>query len=223
VTIHAIGDRANHDVLDVYAAVRRQELAAAGLPDEGDEQGLGATIARLKAPLRHRIEHVQIIHPTDLPRLSALGIIASMQPSHATADMELAGRYWGARSRHSYAWRSVLDVGATLVFGSDSPIEPIAPLPGLYAAVSRRRADGSPGAEGWYPEQRLSLEEAVRAFTAAAAETSGQRDRQGSITPGKLADMTILSQPVFELPAEALLETAVDGTLVGGIFRHRTF
>ncbi len=223
VTIHAIGDRANHDVLDVYAALRRQELAAAGLLHDGDEQTLQVALSKLSRPLRHRIEHVQIIHPDDLPRLANLGIIASMQPSHATADMEMADRYWGARARHSYAWRSVLDTGATLVFGSDSPIEPIAPLPGLYAAVARRRADGSPGEAGWYPEQKLALEEAVRAFTLAAAETSGQSDRLGTIAPGRLADLTILSHPIFELPAEALLETTVDATLVGGVFRHRTF
>src|SRR5690606_12550924 len=223
VTIHAIGDRANHDVLDVYAALRRQELAAAGLLHDGDEQALRVALSKLSRPLRHRIEHVQIIHPDDLPRLANLGIIASMQPSHATADMEMADRYWGARARHSYAWRSVLDTGATLVFGSDSPIEPIAPLPGLYAAVTRRRAAGSPGKAGWYPEQKLTLEEAVRAFTLAAAETSGQSDRLGTITPGRLADLTILSQHIFELPAEALLETTVDATLVGGVFRHRTF
>lgn len=223
VTIHAIGDRANHDVLDVYAALRRQELAAAGLIHEGDEPAVRIMLDKLSRPLRHRIEHVQIIHPSDLPRLANLGIIASMQPSHATADMEMADRYWGARARHSYAWRSVLDTGATLVFGSDSPIEPIAPLPGLYAAVSRRRADGSPGVEGWYPEQKLALEEAVHAFTVAAAQTSGQSERQGSIAPGKLADLTVLSQPIFELPAEALLETSVEATLVGGVFRHRTF
>jgi predicted amidohydrolase YtcJ len=223
VTIHAIGDRANHDVLDVYAALRRQELAAAGLIHDGDEPALRVALSKLSRPLRHRIEHVQIIQPGDLPRLANLGVIASMQPSHATADMAMADRYWGARAQHSYAWRSVLRSGATLVFGSDSPIEPIAPLPGLYAAVARRRADGSPGDEGWYAEQRLTLEEAVRAFTVAAAETSGQRERQGRITAGRLADMTILSRPVFELPAEALLETSVDGTLVGGVFRHRTF
>ncbi|MDT8305094.1 MAG: amidohydrolase [Anaerolineae bacterium] len=223
VTIHAIGDRANHDVLDVYEAVRRQELAASGLPNDGDDEALRQAIARMAAPLRHRIEHVQIMHPADQPRLAALGIIASMQPSHATSDMEMADRYWGERARYSYAWRSIVDSGATLVFGSDSPIEPIAPLPGIYAAVTRRRADGSPGPDGWYPEQRLSLEEAVRAFTLAAAETSGQEARQGSITPGKVADMTIYGDDIFALPPEALLNTRVDGTLAGGVFRHRSF
>jgi predicted amidohydrolase YtcJ len=174
------------------------------------------------APLRHRIEHVQIIHPADQPRLAALGIVASMQPSHATADMEMADRYWGERARHSYAFRTMLESGATLVFGSDSPIEPIAPLPGLYAAVTRRRAGGSPGPDGWYPEQRLSLPEAVRAFTLAAAETSGQEARQGSITTGKLADLTIYDRDIFALPPEALLETDIAATIAGGVFRHRT-
>ncbi len=223
VTIHAIGDRANHDVLDVYEAVRRQELAASGLPNDSQGAALTQAIRRMRAPLRHRIEHVQIIHPQDQPRLAALGVIASMQPSHATADMEMAERYWGERARHSYAFRTMLESGATLVFGSDSPIEPIAPLPGLYAAVSRRRADGSPGPNGWYPEQRLSLAEAVRAFTLAAAETSGQAARLGSITAGKLADLTVYSQDIFALPPEALLETEIDAAISGGVFRHRTF
>jgi predicted amidohydrolase YtcJ len=221
VTIHAIGDRANHDVLDVYEAVRRQELAAAGFPNDGDESALHEALKRMAAPLRHRIEHVQIIHPADQSRLAALGIAASMQPSHATADMEMADRYWGDRARHSYAFRTMLESGATLVFGSDSPIEPIAPLPGLYAAVTRRRAGGSPGPDGWYPEQRLTLPQAVRAFTLAAAETSGQEARQGSITPGKLADLTIYDRDIFALPLEALLETDVAATITGGVFRHR--
>lgn len=180
-------------------------------------------MSQMAAPLRHRIEHVQIIHPTDQPRLAALGVVASMQPSHATSDMEMADRYWGERARHSYAFRTMLDSGATLVFGSDSPIESIEPLPGLYAAVTRRRADGSPGADGWFPEQRLSVGEAVRAFTLAAAETSGQAARQGSITPGKLADLTIYQDDIFALPPETLLTTKVDATIVGGVFRHRAF
>jgi len=203
VTIHAIGDRANHDVLDVYEAVRETERAA-GRPR-----------------LRHRIEHVQVIHPADKDRLAKLDVIASMQPSHATSDMEMADRYWGERARYSYAWRTMLESGATLVFGSDAPIESIAPLPGLYAAVTRRRPDGSPGPEGWYPEQRLALSEAVYAFTRAAAITCGQEARQGSIAPGRLADLTIYDRDIFSAPAETLLETEIAGTIVGGTFKYR--
>ena len=204
LTIHAIGDRANHDVLDVYEAVRDAERA------EG------------RPPLRHRIEHVQVIHPADKDRLAELDVIASMQPSHATADMEMADRYWGERARYSYAWRTMLESGATLVFGSDAPIESIAPLPGLYAAVARRRPDGAPGPEGWYPEQCLTLAEAVHAFTRAAAITSGQEARQGSITPGRLADLTIFDRGIFSAPAEALLKTEIAGTIVGGAFKYRS-
>ncbi|MDX1686592.1 MAG: amidohydrolase [Candidatus Promineifilaceae bacterium] len=204
VTIHAIGDRANHDVLDVYEAVREAE----------EREG--------RPRLRHRIEHVQVIHPADKERLAELDVIASMQPSHATADMEMADRYWGDRARYSYAWRTMLESGATVVFGSDAPIESIAPLPGLYAAVARRRPDGAPGPEGWYPEQRLTLTEAVHAFTRAAAFTSGQEARQGSITPGCLADLTIFDRDIFSAPAEALLETEIAGTIVGGTFKYRT-
>ncbi|MCA9973173.1 MAG: amidohydrolase, partial [Anaerolineales bacterium] len=174
-TIHAIGDRANHDVLDVYAAVRQEEAAR------------GAAGPRL----RHRIEHVQILHPADVPRLAQLGVIASMQPTHCVADMEMADRYWGARTRTSYAWRQLQETGAGLAFGPDPPIEDIAPLPGLIAAVTRRRADGYSGAAGWHPAQKLTMAEAVRAFTMGTAVAGTQESVLGSITPGKLADLTI--------------------------------
>jgi predicted amidohydrolase YtcJ len=205
VTVHAIGDRANHDVLDVYAEVRR------------DESGRNA------APLRHRIEHVQVLHPSDLHRLADLGVIASMQPIHATADIDMADRYWGDRARYSYAWRTMQDSGALVVFGSDAPVESIRPLEGIHAAVTRRRPDGYPGPEGWYPEERLTLAETIRAFTLAAAETSGQAAELGSLTPGKLADLTIFDRDLFSLPPDELLSASVEGTIVGGAFRHRTF
>ncbi|MFO7540885.1 MAG: amidohydrolase [Chloroflexota bacterium] len=206
LTVHAIGDRANHDVLDVYEAVRRQEQA----------QPPGQ-------PLRHRIEHVQLLHPSDLGRLAKLNVIASMQPTHATSDMETADRYWGERTRTSYAWRTMLDTGATLVFGSDAPIEAIDPLPGLHAAVTRRRADGFPDPDGWHPEQRLTMAEAVHAFTLAAAQTSSQTARLGSISPGKLADLTLFSRDIFTMPPDELLAVEIVGTMVNGRFAHRTF
>jgi predicted amidohydrolase YtcJ len=203
LTIHAIGDRANHDVLDVYELLRREE----------SERG---------APrLRHRIEHVQLLHPNDLNRLAELNVIASMQPIHATSDMDMADRYWGERARYSYAWRTMWDNGALVVFGSDAPVERIDPLPGLHAAVTRRRADGRPGPDGWYPEQRLQLWQAVYAFTTAAAITSGQSVTQGMIAPGKLADLTVFDRDPFAVPTNELLETQVAATIVGGDFHYR--
>lgn len=205
VTVHAIGDRANHDVLDVYATVRQDEAQ------------------RHRPRLRHRIEHVQILHPSDLNRLADLDVIASMQPIHATADMDMASRYWGDRAQYSYAWRTMQDSGALVVFGSDAPVESIRPLEGIHAAVTRRRADGHPGPDGWYPEERLTLAESIRAFTLAAAETSGQAKFLGSLVPGKLADLTIFDHDLFSLPPDDLLAATVDATMVGGEFRHRTF
>lgn len=203
LTVHAIGDRAVHDVLDVFETLHRRTGGA--------------------SRLRHRIEHVQIIHPADQPRLAQLGVIASMQPVHATSDMEMADRYWGARAEHSYAIRTLLNTGATVVFGSDCPIEPIDPRLGLYAAITRRRPDGAPGPQGWYPAQKFSLAEAIHAFTYAAAYTAGQEARQGSITAGKLADLTIFERDILAAPPDELLHTAVAGTLVGGLFRHRAW
>lgn len=205
LTIHAIGDRANHDVLDVFEILHREETKTGG------------------PRLRHRIEHVQVLHPDDRHRLAKLGIIASMQPSHATSDMEMADRYWGERARHSYAWRTMLASGATLVFGSDAPVEPIDPLPGIYAAITRRREDGRPGPGGWYPEQRLTIVEAIQAYTSAAAITSGQIQNSGTITPGKLADLTIFDRDLFAIPSDEIPEVKIAGTVIGGVFRHRTW
>ncbi len=203
VTIHAIGDRANHDVLDVYEAVRAQE-------------GNGRV-------LRHRIEHVQLLHPDDLGRLAHLGIIASMQPLHAPSDMFMADTHWGARAQYGYAARTMLDSGATVVFGSDAPVERIDPLPGIHAAVTRRRADGQPGPLGWYPEQRLTVAETVHAFSMAAAFTAGQEEYLGSITPKKLADFTIFERDIFRMPPDELLEAGIAGTVVDGEFKVRSW
>ncbi len=192
--IHAIGDRANRLVLDAFAETQ---------PLWGPRR------------LRQRIEHVQLLHPDDLPRLADLGIVASMQPIHATADMLIADRFWGERSRLGYAWRSVLDSGAALAFGSDCPVETPDVLQGMYAAVTRRRADGTPPG-GWYPEQRLSLAEAIQAYTLGAAYAAGRESELGSLSPGKLADITVLDRDIFTLPAEALLEASVRAALVNG-------
>lgn len=205
LTVHAIGDRANHDVLDVYDFLRREERAQ-------DRPGL-----------RHRIEHVQVLHPDDLNRLAALNVIASMQPIHATSDMDMADRYWGERARFSYAWRTIWDSGAMVVFGSDAPVERIDPLPGIHASVARRRAGGYPGKDGWYPQERLSMEETLFAFTSAAAITAGQEHSQGTISPGKLADLTIFGRDLLTVPTDELLDVTIDGTIVDGQFRHRTW
>ena len=200
--IHAIGDRANRDVLDAFA---------------------GHHAAVRRAGVRFRIEHVQLLHPADLPRLAELGVIASMQPIHCTSDRDIADRYWGGRSRTAYVWRSLLRTGAVLAFGSDVPVETIDPWQGLYAAVSRRRPD-EPRA-GWYPEEALTVEEAVRAYTVGAAYASGDEDIKGSLTPGRLADFIVLDRDVMtEGPAdpESLLQVRVLATVIGGEVVHAT-
>jgi predicted amidohydrolase YtcJ len=198
LAVHAIGDRANHEVLDAFAQLRRYE-SENGLP-----------------PLRHRIEHVQLLHPQDAARLAELGVIASMQPIHATSDMRMADRYWGERSRLAYAWRTQLEHGALLAFGSDAPVESPNPFWGLHAALTRRRADGTPGPEGWYPEQRLTLTEALRAYTTGAAYAAGTEDRQGRLAPGCYADLIVLENDPFICEAEEIRELRPLATMVGG-------
>lgn len=192
--IHAIGDRANRRALDVFARVAREGLSAG---------------------LRQRIEHAQLVAPEDWPRFAALGVIASMQPIHATQDMDMAKRQWGQRARYGYAWRSLQSAGATLALGTDCPVEAMDPLANLYAAVTRRRPDGQP-AEGWHAEQRLTLPEALRAYAHGGAWASYQEDCLGALAPDMRADLIVLSQDILSLPPEALLETRVEMTMVGG-------
>ena len=198
MAIHAIGDRTNRRVLDVLEEV--QPLAPY---------------------LRHRVEHVQLIEPEDQKRLADAGLVASMQPIHAVHDIGMAERYWGTRSRNAYAWRSLKEAGAILAFGSDAPIEIFDPFAGLYAAVTRRSdTDGAPGPQGWYPEQRLSLSEAIDAYTWGAAYAAGIEDRLGRLTPGYHADLIVLDRDIFSLAPDALLETEVQRVMIAGVWQN---
>jgi len=170
---------------------------------------------------RHRIEHVQVIHPQDAGRLAALGVIASMQPIHATSDMLTADRHWGARSELGYAWRTQLQAGARLAFGSDAPVESPNPFLGLHAAVTRRRADGTPGEQGWRPEQRLSLMEALHGYTSGAAYAAGMEVRLGRLAPGYLADLIVLRIDPFECSPHELQFILPVRTMVGGEWVYR--
>lgn len=194
VATHAIGDRANRRVLDVYAATRPLWEARG---------------------LRPRLEHAQLLAAADLPRLSQIGAIASMQPIHATSDWEMAEAYWGARSAGAYAWRSLLDSGTVLAFGSDCPVETIDPLAGIHAAAVRQRADGTPEG-GWRPQERITVAEAVRAYTWGAAYAAGEEERKGSLACGKVGDLVVLSEDIFRMPPQELLQTRVVTTICGG-------
>ncbi len=204
MTVHAIGDRAVHEVLDGFEQLRSYEREN-----------------RLPA-LRHRIEHVQIIHPDDAGRLGKLNIIASMQPIHATSDMFAAERYWGERTRLSYAWRTQLNHGAVLAFGSDAPVESPNPFWGLRAAVTRQRVDGAPAPEGWIPEEKLTMPEALAAYTTGPAYTAGWEDRLGRLSPGTLADLIVLENDPFTCHPDELTEMHSAATMVGGewVYQH---
>ena len=145
-----------------------------------------------------------------------------MQPIHATQDIMLADALWGARSAGAYAFRSLLDSGAVLAFGSDSPVEDLNVMKGIHAAVTRRRANGYPGPEGWYPEQRLSVAEAVYAFTAGAAYASGEEAIKGMLSAGKLADLVVLSQDIFAIDPMSILDTEVVATMFDGEFVYES-
>ena len=204
-SIHAIGDKAVHDVLDVFELVRQEEA------QRGDA----------RSSRRHRIEHVQIIHPQDRTRLAELDIIASMQPIHATSDRLTADRYWGERNRYAYNPRIQLDHGARIAFGSDAPVEPLDPLLGIHAAITRQR-HGEP-AGGWYPEARLSLKEALLGFTQGPAYAAGMEDRLGKLSEGYLADLIALDDDITRVEPDAIPELRVLGSMVDGIWRYRDF
>ncbi|WP_437662451.1 amidohydrolase [Sorangium sp. So ce1182] len=192
LAVHAIGDRANRAVLDAFEALGPGRAAA----------------------LRFRVEHAQILSPDDLPRFSALGVIASMQPTHATSDMAWAPARLGAhRLKGAYAWRSLRSSGARLVFGSDFPVEEPSPLLGIHAAVTRQDLSGQPPG-GWMPEERLDLDEALLAFTAEPAYASWAEGQRGRIAPGYVADLTVLGRDLS--PDRSLVDTPIDMVVVGG-------
>jgi predicted amidohydrolase YtcJ len=197
--VHAIGDRANTILLDLFEAA-----AAANGPRDR----------------RFRIEHAQHLRPADIPRFGGLGVIASMQPYHAIDDGRWAERAIGpVRAQTTYACRSLLDAGAKVIFGSDWFVAPPTPLEGLYAAVTRRTLDGrAPG--GWIPAQRISLEEALRAYTVDAAYGSFEESIKGRLAPGYLADVVVLDRDLFSTPPVELRDVQVRATLVGGAVVH---
>jgi predicted amidohydrolase YtcJ len=198
MTVHAIGDRANHEVLNAYEQLRRYEKEN-NLPHR-----------------RHRIEHVQVLHPDDVSRLGDMNVIASMQPIHAISDMVMADEYWGERAKLSYAWRTQLDNGVRLAFGSDAPVDMPNPFLGLHAAVTRRRASGSPSDEGWYPEQKLSMAEAWQAYTLGPAYAAYMEDRLGKLAPNHLADLIVLERDPFTCDPDELLTMQSSATMVNG-------
>lgn len=227
LSVHAIGDLAVREVLDVLSELPSSEQGGKGAEEQGRDK-VSSAPPHLRPPafsspsqgeagrgLPHRIEHVQVIHPDDLPRLSRYGIVASVQPVHLLTDWPTADKVWGKRTRYAYAFRSLLNHGTRLAMGSDAPVAPLNPMLGIYAAVTRQDERGQP-ANGWYPEECLSVAEAIHGYTLGPAYLAGKQADQGSITPGKWADMVVLSQNLFEIPPREIAETAVEMTIFDG-------
>ncbi|HEY5611201.1 MAG TPA: amidohydrolase family protein, partial [Thermoanaerobaculia bacterium] len=192
IGIHAIGDRANDEVLKIFEKQRDP------------------------ASHRFRVEHAQHLDPSLIERFATSGVIASMQPYHAIDDGRWADRKIGRdRSRWTYAFRSLLDAGAILTFGSDWSVAPLDPLLGVYAAVTRRTIDGKQP-NGWVPQEKITVEEALRCYTANNAYAMFAENEIGTIAPGMLADLVVLSDDLFSIPPQKIEKMKVDLTIVGG-------
>jgi len=195
IGIHAIGDAANRMVLDAYSLARKIN----GVRDS-----------------RHRIEHAQVLTKEDIPRFKELGVIASMQPTHCIEDLRWAETRIGLeRCRYAYAWKSLKKQGAVLAFGTDWPVVSLNPMEGLYAAVTRRDTSGYPR-KGWFPQERLTIQEAIEAYTLGSAYAEFREKEKGSLVPGKLADIVILDHNLLEIPSEEILKTRVLYTIMNG-------
>jgi predicted amidohydrolase YtcJ len=199
VCTHAIGDRANRETLDVY------EAAFKAHPDKKD--------------LRWRVEHAQHINAADIPRFGALGVVAAMQGIHCTSDAPYVVERLGAQRAEegAYVWQKLMKSGATIANGTDAPVEQTDPLPGYYALVTRRQKNG----EVFYGDQRMSRDEALRAYTLNGAYAAFQEKTLGSLTPGKLADITVLSADITKVPEDQIQKAEVLYTIVGGKIRYR--
>jgi predicted amidohydrolase YtcJ len=194
LSVHAIGDRAVREVAAVMS-----------------EFPVDATTGQLP----HRIEHVQVIDPNDLSHLAQHNIYAAVQPVHIHLDWRTANRVWGRRGRYTYAFRSLLNHGTVLAFGSDAPVAPLNPMLGIQAALTRQDPELLPEG-GWYPEERISLEEALYAYTMGPAKLSGRASQQGSLSPGKWADMIILEQNLFDIDPNLIADVRVAVTIIAG-------
>jgi predicted amidohydrolase YtcJ len=195
VALHAIGDRAVHVALDAVAPTRVTSPA-----------------------LRQRLEHIQLVRAEDLGRFGALGVIASMQPIHCPSDRDLADRYWGPkRTPRAYPWRTLLQRGAVLAFGSDAPVEPIDPLLGVHAAITRRRPGDK---DSWFPAERLTLDEALHAYSAGAAYATGREREWGTLEVGMRCDATVVDRDLARLKEDELLEAKVRATVTDGVVRY---
>jgi predicted amidohydrolase YtcJ len=195
VAIHAIGDKANHMILDIFEKVMR---------------------ANADRDRRWRIEHAQHLLPEDIERMKKLRVIASVQPYHAVDDGRWAEKKIGKqRAQYTYAFRSLLDEGVHLACGSDWTVAPLNPLTGIFAAVTRQTLDGR-NPDGWIPDQKIRLEEAIKGYTLHAAYTEFSEHKKGSVEEGKLADLVVLDQNLFEIPPEKILETGIRMTIFNG-------
>jgi predicted amidohydrolase YtcJ len=200
IGIHAIGTEANNWILNAYEHAR----AVNGARDS-----------------RHRSEHAQVLSDADIPRFAELGVIASMQPTHCITDKRFAEKRIGLeRSRGAYAWRRLLDAGARIAFGTDYSVEPLAPLEGIYAAVTRKDRLGEDG-DGWFPDQKLTAEEAIELYTLGSAYAQFMEDRKGMIKEGYLGDMVIYDRDFMTGPEDEIMQALVDFTIVGGKVVHR--
>jgi predicted amidohydrolase YtcJ len=195
IGIHAIGPKANNWILNAYEKAREVN----GVRDS-----------------RHRSEHAQILIEEDIPRFAALGVIASMQPTHCITDKRFAEKRIGTeRSRWAYAWKSLADSGAKLAFGTDYSVEPLNPMEGLYAAVTRKDRKGEEG-DGWFPMEKITMEKAIEYYTLGAAYSQFTDDRKGMLREGYLADVTILSEDIFNIAEEMIMSVKADYTIADG-------
>ncbi|NMC45656.1 MAG: amidohydrolase [Chloroflexi bacterium] len=193
--VHAIGDKAIHITLD-----KMEQL----------------TPLKNTSPLPHRMEHVQVIDPLDIPRMAHLQMVASMQPIHVISDMDTADRYWGKRCAFSYAWHAIDEAGIPLVFGSDAPVETPNPFPAIQAALTRQK---SPTSRSWFPQQRLSLNKILSAYISRSPAIIGKQHRLGQLQPGFLADLVVLSDDLFQSDAFEIAQLSPSATMISGEFR----
>lgn len=195
IGIHAIGPKANNWILNAYQKAR-------------EVNGVRES--------RHRSEHAQILIEDDIPRFAELGVIASMQPTHCITDKRFAEKRIGTdRSRWAYAWKSLADSGAQIAFGTDYSIEPLNPMEGLYAAVTRKDRKGEEG-DGWFPMEKITMEKAIEYYTLGASYAQFTEDRKGMLKPGYLADITVLSEDIFATPEDRIMTVKADYTITGG-------